>query len=145
VLADGGSVGRGRLMQSDPVSQFGQAFIQLLLLPFTLLRAVVRLIARVFRWRSHWRQVGLQQKSHFRSTAGAFVVVLVSGAALKGFIPLNNPLALWSAVGIGAFGVLYIVAGVFGSRCRFDPMSIVWWSLTALGCAALLFYGGIFK
>jgi hypothetical protein len=129
----------------DPVSQFGQAFAQLLLLPFTLLRAVGRLVARVFRWRSHWRQVPLQQKSYFRSTAGAFVVVLVSGVALKGFIPLNNPLALWSAVGIGALGVLYVVAGVFGSRCRVDPLSVVWWSVTALGCAAVLLYGGIFR
>jgi hypothetical protein len=129
----------------DAVSQFGQAFAQLLLLPFTLLRGVGRLVARVFRWRSHWRQVPLQSKSHFRSTAGAFVVVLVTGAALKGFIPLNNPLALWFAVGLGGFGVLYIVAGVIGSRCRVDPLSVVWWSVTALGCAAVLLYGGIFR
>jgi hypothetical protein len=130
-------------MQSDPAHQLGQALFQLLALPFVLLRRLVRLFAWVLSRRSHWRQVPLQQKSHFRSTTGTFVVVLVSGAALKGFIPLNNPLALWSAVGIGSFGVLYIVAGVFGlsklaARCRFDPLQIVWWSLTALGCAAVL-------
>jgi hypothetical protein len=129
----------------DPFYHLGQALVQLLALPFVLLRAVVRLVARIFRWRAHWRQVPLQAKSNFRATFGAFVVVLVAGAAAKGFIPLNNSLALWPAIGAaGGFGVLYIVAGVFGSRMRFDPMSIFWWSVTALGCAAVLVYGAMF-
>lgn len=63
----------------------------LLAVPFLLLRDLLRVVARLLRWRAHWTSVSLQNKSRFRSTAGTFVVVLVTGAALKGLIPLNNP------------------------------------------------------
>jgi hypothetical protein len=46
--------------------------------------------------------------------------------------------------GVFAVGLLYLCAGMFGSRSRFDVMSVFWWSALALGCSAgVAWYEGI--
>lgn len=42
-------------------------------------------------------------------------------------------------------GLLYLLAGIFGPRFRFDLMSVFYWSSTALACAALLVFEGVIR
>ena len=109
-----------------------------------LARAPFDVVADVMQRRQRWRAVPLQQRNMTRATVGAFVLVLLIGAAADGFIPFDNKLALLSAAGIAGFSLLYIAAGVFGSRCKVDPLSIFWWSVTAAAgvVALLLVFGG---
>jgi hypothetical protein len=38
-----------------------------------------------------------------------------------------------------------LLVGIFGPRFRFDLMSVFYWSLTALACAALLVFEGVIR
>jgi hypothetical protein len=91
-----------------------------------------------------WRRVPLQQKNHTRATFGGFLLALSIGAVASG-VPFRHPGSVWAVAGAGGFGLLYLVVGVLGSRgAAFDSMSVFWWSVGALGCAAaLLHFEGI--
>jgi hypothetical protein len=114
------------------------------LLPLALLRRALRLGLLVGRQRRQWRMVPLPQRNMTRATFGGFVVALSIGFAATG-IPFRDPVAAWALAGVGGLGLLYLVAGVFGSQgARFDVISVFWWGVAALGCvAALLHFEGM--
>jgi hypothetical protein len=130
-----------------PNSSLGALVGEIIAFPFIVLRSLWRLLMWILRRRAYWQSVALQTKSRFRATAGTFALVLVIGAAADGLIPFDNPLALWSAAGAAGFSLLYIVGGLFGLKCKVDPLSIFWWAVTAVaGCAALLVvFGGVVR
>jgi hypothetical protein len=100
-----------------------------------VLPAGVRTLRNIARLLRHWRAVPLAQKNKTRATFGGFLLALTAGAALYGNFP---PLALAAA---GGFGMLYLTAGVIGSHgARFDFLSLFWWGIGALGCAAALLH-----
>jgi hypothetical protein len=116
----------------------------LVLLPLVLLRDLFRLGRGVGRLARNRRAVPLPQKNMTRATFGGFVVALSIGFAATG-IPFRDPVAAWALAGVGGLGLLYLVAGVFGSQgARFDVISVFWWGVGALGCgAALLHFEGM--
>jgi hypothetical protein len=98
--------------------------IVLLLLPLALLRDLFRLNRR-------WRLVPLPQKNLTRATGGAFVLTLCAVLAAGGF-PYLDPKVMG---GIAVFALLHLLVGMHGAR--FDVMSVFWWLVVVLGCAAL--------
>jgi ParB-like chromosome segregation protein Spo0J len=124
----------------DPLADIAIAVVEA---PFRMVYDTFRIIRWFWRRRAAWRAVAMQQKSHVRAAGGTFLVVGVVGAAIAGFIPLDiNSPVLWAALGIAGFGLLWLVVGVFGSRCRYDPMSLIYWSVLVV-CCALLFLTGV--
>jgi hypothetical protein len=90
-------------------------------------------------WRL-WRMVPLAEKNMTRATAGGFLVTLCIGAAASG-IPFRYPGGEWVLASVASSGLLYLCVGVAGSHgARFDVMSVVWWSVGALGCVAVLLH-----
>jgi hypothetical protein len=119
--------------------------VLLLMVPFMLLRDLLRCVSWIMRKRAHWQSIPLQKRSQIRATAGAFIIVAVIGAMITGRVPLTDPAGLWSVVGLLGVGFLYLLVGIFGPRFRFDLMSVFYWSLTALACAALLVFEGVIR
>jgi hypothetical protein len=88
-----------------------------------------------------WRAVPLPLKSMARATFGGFLLALCIGATATG---TRLPGGTYTLEGVFAVGLLYLCAGMFGSRSRFDVMSVFWWSALALGCSAgVAWYEGI--
>jgi hypothetical protein len=104
----------------------------LLLLPFALAKDLFKL------WR-RWRAVPLQNKNMTRATGGAFVLALCAALAASGF-PYLGPKITGA---IAALALLYLGVGISGAHgARFDWMSAFWWSLLALGAAAVVGFKG---
>lgn len=112
----------------------------MVLLPLALLRRGLRLGLSASRLARNPRAVPLPQRNMTRATFGGFVVALAVGFAATG-IPFHNPVTAWALAGVGGLGLLYLVAGAFGSQsARFDVISVFWWGVGALGCVATLLH-----
>lgn len=122
-------------MRNDPLGEFLAALIAA---PFVALRDVLRLWLR-------WKRVDLQTKNRIRAGGGGFLCALAVGLAVARFPvvdPFIDPIRSWLIAGLAGFGLLYLVVGIHGAHgARFDFMSLVWWSVLGLGCAALLVFG----
>jgi hypothetical protein len=117
----------------------GEFIAYLIAAPFVALRDMVRLWLR-------WKHVPLAQKNQIRAGLGGFLCALAVGLAVVELPQpaerLIEPIRVWLIAGLAGFGALYLVVGVLGSQgARVDFMSLVWWGVLGLGCAALLVFG----
>jgi hypothetical protein len=113
--------------------------VVLIAFPFALVVAVALDLAALGRMVQRRRMVPIQQRNMTRATFGAFALVICAVLAANGF-----PVIGWQATaGIAAFVLLYLCVGLHGFQgARFDVMSVFWWAVLALGCAALLVFRG---
>ena len=123
-------------MRGDPLAEFLAALVAA---PFVALRDLVRLWLR-------WKHVELARKNQMRAGFGGFLLALSIGLAVAKLPPIADqfidPIRVWLIAGMAGFGALYLVVGIHGSHgARIDFMSLVWWSVLGLGCAALLVFG----
>jgi hypothetical protein len=127
-------------MPPDPFAALGQAFSELVLLPF-------KTIGWLFRMRQRWRAVGLDVKSHIRIRTSTFFLVALIGASAFRLIPYDNRIEIYGALAVGGYALLNLGIGAIGLRfarsLRFDPMSLVWWCAGAAGCAVLAIHAGV--
>jgi hypothetical protein len=110
-----------------------------------LLMAVIRSTRRITGQsvRRYW-QLDLAGKSRVRAGAGAASIVLAITLWAHGYAPMIGGYAL---AGLAGVGLLYMVGGLMVARnavtLTYDPFSLMWWGLAALGCIALLVVMGI--
>jgi hypothetical protein len=117
----------------------------MILLEFVALSVVLGIAWEVWLVVRQWRAVPLAQKSLTRATFGGFLLALCIGAAATG-MAARLPGGMHTLEGVGAFGLIYLCAGSFGARTRFDVMSVFWWSALALGCVAgMAWYEGMIR
>jgi hypothetical protein len=125
----------------------GQLIVELILLPFLVLRFFFRLLGSALRTRQRWHAVPLETKSHIRLRTATFALVVLIGASAFRVIPYDNAIEVYGALAGGGYALLNLGAGLIGvlfaASLRHDPLSIWWWSVAAASCVALLVYGGI--
>jgi hypothetical protein len=121
-----------------PDSSLGRVVGELVALPFVLLRDLFRLVLWLFRLRQSWRAVPLQDRNRARATGGMFaliacIVIAAHGCPFVGVKPI---------AGIAAFALLYLVAGLAGSRSAtgVDVLAVFWRCAIVIGSVALLVY-----
>jgi hypothetical protein len=117
----------------------GRAIGELVALPFVVLRDLFRLVLWLFRLRQRWRAVPLQERNRARATGGMFALVACGVVAAHGcpFVGAK-PIA-----GVAAFALLYLVAGLAGSRsatATVDLLAVFWRCALVIGSVALLAY-----
>jgi hypothetical protein len=120
-----------------PDNSLGRAVGELVALPFVVLRDLFRLVLWLFRLRQRWRGVPLQERNRARATGGMFALIACIVLAAHGFPVVGvKPIA-----GIAAFALLYLVAGVAGSRsATVDVLAVFWRCALVIGSVALLVY-----
>jgi hypothetical protein len=121
-----------------PDNSLGRVVGELVALPFVVLRDLFRLVLWLFRLRQSWGSVPLQDKNRARAAGGMFVLVACVVFAAHGCPVIGaRPTG-----GIAAFSILYLVAGLVGSRSAtgVDVLAVFWRCALVIGCIALLVY-----
>jgi hypothetical protein len=112
-----------------------------LVLVLPLIQTVLQLLRRISRTWLRWRHIPLVQKNHTRAGIGGFLMIAAAGLAVYGS-PVCDPYNGWGFAGLAGLGLLYLIVGAVGSQgARFDVMSVIWWGVLGLACAALLHHG----
>lgn len=113
----------------------------LTILALLLIGVPVALVCELVNGWRRWRAVDLIAKSRFRAGAGAFVLVALAIYLLRrGEITSMPDVELYVVALVAAYAGLWVVIGVAGSQgsLRYDPMSVVYWSLLGLAALGLL-------
>jgi hypothetical protein len=112
-----------------------------LLIGVGLIVTVLQILGMIGRLLYRWKHVPLVQRNHTRAGLGAFLMVGAIGLMVYGS-PVRDPFNGWGFAGLAGLGAIYFVAGVVGSQSpRLDFMSLFWWSVIGVGCAAVLLHG----
>jgi hypothetical protein len=115
------------------------AIIGGLILLEVLIRRVPLAVVRTMRVRRQWHAVPLQQRSMTRAAGGGFVLALCAVFGLHGF-----PVIGWKVTaGMAALALLYLAAGIYGTRgARIDFVSVFWWAVVVIAAGASLTFLG---